>query len=106
MGHFRDRRVYEIGLIAIRDVSPPLFCAAMEYYCESLEIDSEGRIVEVVLDTEFSDIRTGDNKTRPKNWCWQFARKVGPSSNSVRYSSLSFDSLGRLATASERTASA
>ena len=28
--HFRDRRVYEIGLIAIRDVSQPLFCATME----------------------------------------------------------------------------
>ena len=31
------------------------------------------------------DRRTGDNKTRPKNWCRQFARKVGPSANSVRY---------------------
>ncbi len=29
VGNFRDRCVYEIGLIAIRDVSP-LFCAAME----------------------------------------------------------------------------
>ena len=30
VGNFRDRHVYEIGLIAMRDVSPPLFCAAME----------------------------------------------------------------------------
>ena len=54
-------------------------------------MDSEGRIVEVVLGTEFltiDDRRTGDNKTRPKNWCGQFARKVGPSANLVRYSSL------------------
>ena len=29
VGNFRDRRVYEIGLIAIRDMSP-LFCGAME----------------------------------------------------------------------------
>ena len=29
VGHFRKRSVYEIGLIAIRDVSP-LFCAAIE----------------------------------------------------------------------------
>ena len=50
-------------------------------------MDSEGRIVEVMLGTEFSDFdrRTGDHKTRPKNWCRQFARKVGPSANSVRY---------------------
>ena len=27
-------------------------------------------------------------KTRPNNWCRQFARKVGPSENSVRYSSV------------------
>ena len=61
----------------------------MEYYCEWLEVDSEGRIIEVVLGTEFSDYdgRTGDNKTRPKNCCMQFARKVGPCTNSVRYSS-------------------
>ena len=26
----------------------------MEYYCESLEMNSEGRIIEVVLGTEFS----------------------------------------------------
>ena len=53
---------------------------------------SEGRIIEVVLGTEFSDddIRTGDNKTRPKNECRQFAL---------------YDSLDRLANASERTAS-
>ena len=66
MGNFHERRVYEIWLIAIRDVSPPF--------------------IEVVLGTEFSDHdrRTGDNKTRPKNWCRQFARKVGPRTNSVR----------------------
>ena len=61
-------------------------------------MDSEGRIIEVVLQlgTEFSDYdrRTGDNKIRPKNWCRQFARKVSV-----------YDSLGQLATASERTAS-
>ena len=58
VGNFRDRRVYEIGLISIHDVSP--------LFCESLEMDdSEGRIIEVVLGTEFSDCdrRTGDNKT-------------------------------------------
>ena len=59
----RNLRVYEIGLIAIRDVSAlsPV---------QSLQIHSEGMIIEVVLGTEFSDHnrRTGDNKTRPKNW--------------------------------------
>ena len=30
LGNFHDRRVYEIGLIAIRDVSPPFISAAME----------------------------------------------------------------------------
>ena len=52
-------------------------------------MDSEDRIIEAVLGTEFSDYdrRTGDNKTTPKNWCTQFARKVGPSANLVRYSS-------------------
>ena len=56
-------------------------------------MDSEGRIIEVVLGTAFSDYdrRMGDNKTRPNNWCRQFARKVSV--------------CGRLATASERTAS-
>ncbi len=54
----------------------------------ALDMDSEGRIVEVVLGTEFlTGRRMGDNKTRPKNWCRQVARKVGPSANSVRYSS-------------------
>ena len=59
------------------------------WYCESLQMDSEGRIIEVVLGTEFSDYdrRTGDNKTKPKNWCRQFAWKVGPRTNSVRKSS-------------------
>ncbi len=59
---------------------------------------SEGRIIEVVLGTEFSDYdrRTGDNKIKPKNWCRQFAR---PRKVSV------YDSLDRLATATERTAS-
>ena len=65
------------------------FCILTLLYCESLEMDSEGRIVEVVLGTDVSDYdrRTGDTKTRSKNWCSQFARKVGPSGNSVRYSS-------------------
>ena len=38
------------------------------WYCESLQMDSEGRIVEVVLGTEFSgyDRRTSDTYTRPK----------------------------------------
>ena len=59
-------------------------------------MDSEGRIIEVVLGTEFSDYdrRTGDNKTRPRNWCRQFARNVSV-----------YDSLDRHVTASERTAS-
>ena len=58
--------------------------------CESLQMDPEGRIIEVVLSTEFSDYdrRTGDDKTRPKNWCRQVARKVGQRANSVRYSSM------------------
>ena len=56
------------------------------------------------------DRRTGDNKTKPKNWHGQLARKVGPSDNSVRYSTRYilhsvYDSLDRLATASERTSS-
>ena len=46
----------------------------------------------------------GDNKTRPNNRCRQFARKVGPSDNSVRYSSV-YHSLDRLAIARERTPS-
>ena len=67
-------------------------------------MDSEGRIIEVVLGTELSDYdkRTGDNKTRPKKWRRQFARKVAPNAYSVGYS---YDSLGRIATASERSAS-
>ena len=60
-------------------------------------MDSEGRIIEVVFGTKFSDYdrRTGDTKTRAKNWCRQFAwpRKV-----------TIYDSLDRLANASERTA--
>ena len=58
-------------------------------------MDSEGRIIDVVLGTEFSDYDrgTGDNKTRTKNWCRQFAR---PRKLSV------YNSLDRLATASER----
>ena len=61
-------------------------------------MDSEGRIIEVVLATEFSDYdrRTGNNKPRPKNWCRQFARPRKVSG---------YDSLDRLATASERTSS-
>ena len=80
--NFLDGRVYENWLISIHDVST--------LFCESLEMDSEGRIIEVVLGTEFSDCdrRTGDNKTRRNIWCRQFAWKVGPSANSVRYSSL------------------
>ena len=59
-------------------------------------MDSEGRIIEVVLGTEFYDYdrRKGDNKTWPKHWCRKFERKLSV-----------YDSLGRLATASERTAS-
>ena len=40
-------------------------------------MDSEGKIIAVMLGTEFSDYdrRTGDNKTRFKN---RFTRKVGP----------------------------
>ena len=66
-------------------------------------MDSEGRIIGVVLGMEFSDYnrRTGDDKTGPKNWWRQLARKVGPGANSVRYSSLAYDS-----TASERTTNA
>ena len=65
-------------------MSPPYVSADVEWYSESLQMDSEGRIIEVVLGTEFSDYdrRTGDNKTRSK-----IARKVGPKANSVRYSS-------------------
>ena len=40
-------------------------------------MDSEARIIEVVLGTEFSDYyerRTGDDKTRPENWCLQAVR--------------------------------
>ena len=50
-------------------------------------------------------IVTGDNKTRPKNCCRQFTRKIGPRANSVRFSSFRlwpFMTLGELATASER----
>ena len=52
-------------------------------------MDSKGRIIEVVLGTEFSDYdkRTGDVKTMPINWCREFAQKVGPISNYVRYPS-------------------
>ena len=53
-------------------------------------MDSEGRIIGVVLGMEFSDYdrRTGDDKTRPKTaWCRQLARKVGPGANSARFSS-------------------
>ena len=61
-------------------------------------MDSEGRIIVVVLGTEFSDydIRTGDTKTTPKNWCMQFARPRKVSG---------YNSLDRLATASERMSS-
>ena len=39
-------------------------------------MDSEARIIEVVLSTELSDYdrRTGGNKTGHENWCRQFAR--------------------------------
>ena len=67
----------------------------------ALQIDSEGRIVEVVLGTEFLTefLTMGDNKTMPNNWCKQFARKVSPSDNSVRYSSVYDSPLDRLAIA-------
>ena len=57
-------------------------------------MDSERRIFKVVLGTEFSDhdIRTGDNKTIPKNWCRQVA---GPRKVTI------YDSLDRLVNASE-----
>ena len=60
-------------------------------------MDSEGRIIEVVLGTELSDYdrRTGDNKTRPKTG-------AGSSHGKSPFMTLY---LGRLATASERTAS-
>ena len=60
-------------------------------------MDSESRIIEVLLGTECSDYdrRTGDNKTRPTNWCRQFER---PRKVSV------CDSLARLANAIERLA--
>ena len=59
---------------------------------------SEGRIFEVVFGMEFSDYdrRTGDSKTRPTNWCRQFAR---PRKVTV------YDTLDRPANARERTAS-
>ena len=47
----------------------------------------------------------GDNKTRPHNWCRQFARKVGPSDNYVRYSSVYDSPLDRFAIARERAPS-
>ena len=58
------------------------------------KMDSEGRIIEVVLGTEFSDYdrRTGNNKTRPK-------AGAGSSRGHV------YDSLDRLATTSERASS-
>ena len=61
-------------------------------------MDSECRIIGLVLVAEFSDYdrRTGDNKTRPKNWCMQLVR---PRKVTV------YDSLDRLANASEQAAS-
>ena len=60
-------------------------------------MDSEGRIIAVVLGTELSDYdrQAGDNN-RPNNWCRQFA---WPRKATV------YDYLDRLANASERTAS-
>ena len=69
-------------------------------------MDSEGRIIEVVLGTEFSDYdrRTGDNKTRPKI-------KTGAGSSHGKSVQAPiwlvilhsvYDFLGRFATASER----
>ena len=65
---------------------------------------SEGRIIEVMLGTEFSDYdrRTGDNKTRPK--MVQAVRTENRSKG--QFGSLffiPFITLGRLAIASERT---
>ena len=64
----------------------------------ALEMDSEGRVVEVVLGTEFSDYdrRTGDNKIRPKNWRRQLARTIRFVIQPVLHSV--YDSLDRLAT--------
>ena len=56
--------------------------------------------------SDYEFLTMGDTKTRPNNWCRQFARKVGPSENSVRYSSVYDSPLDRLAIAMERTPSA
>ena len=72
-----------------------------------LEMGSEGEIVEVLLSREFSDFdrRTGDNKTRPTTGAGSSHRKsVQPPLRFVILHSV-YDSLGRLVTASERTAS-
>ena len=67
-------------------------------------MDSEGRVIEVVLGTEFSnyDRRTGDNKTRPKTGAGSsHGKSVQAPIRFVILRSV-YDSLGRLATASER----
>ena len=120
LDNFRDRCVYEIGLNAIREVSSPfgeepgtcarnawcrgsskgfrLFAFPANNERRQLWNSTVNRYIDFVLGTEFSDYdrRTGDNETRPENLCRQFAR---PRKVSVS------DSLDRLATASERTAS-
>ena len=54
----------------------------------TLEMDSEAGIVEVVLGTEFQTMTDEQAiiKLGLKNWCRQFARKVGPSD--VQFGSL------------------
>ena len=72
--------------------------------CESLEMDSKGRIIEVVLGTEFSDYdrRMGDNRTRPKTGAGSSHRKSVQAP--IRFVILHsvYDSLDQRATASER----
>ena len=60
-------------------------------------MDSERRIIEIVLGTEFSDYdrRTGDNKTRPKNWCRHEKSVQAPIRFVILHSV--YDSLGRIA---------
>ena len=82
-------------------------CSVQLWNCESLKLDSEGRIVEVVLGTEFSDFdrRTGDNKTRPKTGAGSSHGKSAQAP--IRFVILHsvYDTLGQIATASEQTAS-
>ena len=107
MGNFRDRRVYEIGLITISDVSP-LFRAALEQYCESLEMDSEAKIIEGVLGRGLRSLLTMADERAIIKLCLKTS--AGSSHGTsvqalIRFLILHsvYDSLGRFATASERT---